>query len=126
MKEHAGKEDQVIRGMIQDALGHGTPDDLNHPSDTTLAAFADGVLVEPDRSRVEKHLAACASCSEVLLMASRAASEPASPRKGRHLWRMAASFLLVAGSVAAALSLGRITGAQIELLARWSSSSFNC
>ena len=117
MKEHAGKEDQAIRGMIQDALVHGTPDDLNHPSDTTLAAFADGVLVEPDRSRVEKHLAACAPCSEVLLMASRAASEPASPRKGRHLWRMAASFLLVAGSVAAALSLGRITGAQIELLA---------
>lgn len=117
MRERTSKEDPAIRAMIQDALAQGPADDSKHPSDVILAAFADGLLVEPDRSRVERHLAACGSCAEVLLLASRAASKPSSPRTGPRLWRMAASWLLVAGGVAAALAVGRMTATRVESLA---------
>lgn len=35
---------------------------MSHPDDERLDAFYDGELAEPDRLRLEEHLAACPSC----------------------------------------------------------------
>lgn len=117
MRDGRSKKDREIRGLIQEALGGGPQEVPEHPSEQALTSFLDGTLAEPERSDVERHLASCASCAETLLLAVRAgvSRPPAAPSfRG---WRQAASWLLVAGTLFAAVSMGRVAGNQVESLA---------
>lgn len=42
--------------------------DMTHPTDQTLAAFADGTLSAEERQEVIEHLADCAECLDVIVM----------------------------------------------------------
>ena len=117
MSDGRNKKDREIRGLIQEALGDGPHEVPEHPSEHAVTAFLDGTLAEPERSDIERHLASCGSCAENLLLAVRAgvSRPPAAPSfRG---WRQAASWLLVAGTLFAAVSMGRVAGNQVESLA---------
>lgn len=53
---------------------------INHPTDETLAAFADGRLDTAARNEVIRHMADCADCRDVVLLATEMAEE-AAPRR---------------------------------------------
>ncbi|HEX6087885.1 MAG TPA: zf-HC2 domain-containing protein [Thermoanaerobaculia bacterium] len=51
---------------------------MNHPTDETLAAFADATLSDAERQEVMKHLAECADCLEAVMWTTemKAVEEP--------------------------------------------------
>ena len=117
MRDRLGKEDLAIRAVIQDAFAPGPSDGLEHPAAESLAAFLNGALVQPERASVEKHLAVCGACTEVLLLASRMDAEPSSRMTHSRVWRAAASWLLVGGALVAAFFAGGMAGTKVESLA---------
>lgn len=54
------------------------PSEMNHPTDETLAAFADATLSDAERQEVMKHLAECADCLEAVMWTTemKAVEEP--------------------------------------------------
>jgi len=117
MRDGRNKKDQEIRGLIHDALGAGPQEVPEHPSEQALTSFLEGTLAEPERSDVERHLASCGVCAETLLLAVRAGVSRPSAAPSFRGWRQAASWLLVAGTLFAAVSMGRVAGNQVESLA---------
>lgn len=76
------------------------PSDMNHPTDQTLAAFADQTLSAAERQEVVKHMAECADCREAVMWTTemKAVEEPAAGNvvRGRFPWKMIASLAAAA------------------------------
>lgn len=117
MRDGQKRKDREIRGLVREALGNGPQELPEHPTEGALSGFLEGALVEPERSDVERHLASCGSCAETLLLSVRAGASWPSATPSFRGWRQAASWLLVAGTLFAAVSMGRIAGNQVESLA---------
>lgn len=99
-----------------------------HPPEAMLSALIDGDVSEPERERLEAHLATCATCSDVLealrTVVARAAALPAGtppndlwpgiaahirtvhPLPRRRVWELTLPQLTAAGFLVAALSAG--------------------
>ena len=73
------REERFIDSAIRKALGRQTSGaGSSCPDENLLAAYLERSLSDPERSRLESHVADCASCREVLALAMKiAGDEPA-------------------------------------------------
>jgi len=86
----------------------------NCPSEENLAAFIDGRLDDPARRRVVEHMAQCAACRDVLVMADEIAMASVVPRGGEVVRGRFPNRMIAAAAMAAAISLVFLTPAVRE------------
>ena len=111
-----GTADERVAARLGAALRAGSALDT-HPADAELAAWLDGRLAGEQRTVLEAHLAACSDCAEVVGLVAPPQVQAKAAVAHMPRWRVAASILLLAAGIAAAVTAGRTTGERIETLA---------
>ena len=113
-----GKNDvpreEEIRSLVRLAMGAAPRGEYgDHPTEYALASYLEGSLAAGAEEVFERHVAACESCADELVLARRTGVEP-EPERTAWAWRIAASLAIVLGGLVAALLATRAVSGRVE------------